>query len=190
MDLKSVRNIRLWIWGVGVLVAAGILVANYVIRERAPAADAMAQALREQALALQPSDINVVLPAEPITVYGVVMDMSLTDGSATLVALLSGDASIYFDRGGGMLSGGSQNHVAMAAKGLVNVAQTEIARFQPGKTASPPRGDARITVLTNKGLRTATVREQSLADGTHPLSDVYYKANEVVTALREPAEAE
>jgi hypothetical protein len=185
MEIKSVRNVRLWIWGVGAVVIAVILVANYVVRERMTPTDAMAMALREQALALKPGDINMVLPAEPLAVYGVVIDMTLTDGTATLVALASGDASIYFDAGGGMLSGGSNSTVATAAKGLVALAQADLGQFQPAKTGIPPRGDARITVLTTQGPRTVTAREQALGDGSHKLSNIYYKANEVVTALRE-----
>ncbi len=184
------RNIRIWIWGVGAVIVVAILAASYIARQRTPAtADAMAAALREQAIALKPADLGLQLPAEPRTAYGVVLDMSLTDGKATLVALSTGDASIYFSTGGGMLSGGSDTAVAEAARSLVAAGQASLSQLKAGDTAPPARGNARITVLTTKGPLTATARERSLSDGSHRLSGLYYKANGVVTALRESGNA-
>lgn len=171
----------------GAAAVLALLGASYMARQRTVAKiDPMTATLRTQAISLKPADIGLAMPAQPLTVYGVVIDLALQDEDATLVALSTGDASLYFENGGGLIGGGSNSAVTESAKGLVALAQGQAAGMKAGDTRPPRKGDTRITFLTTQGPLTEVARERSVADGSHRLSGVYYKANEVVTVLRQP----
>lgn len=180
------RNIRFWIWGVGLLIVLALIGAQMFMRDRTPATpEAMTQALRESALKVSPADLELTLPEEPVTAYGVIVDLGLEEGESTLVAFSTGDASLYFHFGGGMIGGGSDTNVTNAAMAMVEAAQPFAAKLPPAtRTDVPLKGQVRVTLLTNKGLRSEVGEARDMVDNSHRLAPVFYAANAVVTALR------
>lgn len=65
--------------------------------------------LRAQVLKGTRSSFDLAPTSAPMVPWGVVMDWGVSEGSATVVALSDGHASIYLSSGGGYL-GGSQSH--------------------------------------------------------------------------------
>ena len=58
-------------------------------------------ALRNQGLRTPRADIGFLPSANPIEVWGVIMDQALENGIATVVAFADGSASVYLSSGGG-----------------------------------------------------------------------------------------
>ena len=166
-----------------VLVATGFVVFRQVsarASEQNPYQD-----LRAQALRVTPGDLGLQLRPDRQSVYGVVMDMGLPDGTATLAAYSTGDASLYLSSGGGMIGGGGHAKVRQAAQALMQVAESHLTSFSTTSAFDRPAGGrARFFLLTNRGVLAATVAEDEVDAGQAPLSPVWHAAQQVLTELR------
>ncbi len=78
-------------------------------------ADAI-RGLREMALSMRPAELRLPRDWDPNAPYGIVMDMSIDEVVVTVISFASGDASLYFSTGGGVLGGGGHSPVRDAAK--------------------------------------------------------------------------
>ena len=121
--------------------------------------------LREHALSLP-------LPVkEGRTVLMLVMDWYLTSGLASVVAAFDGSASIYLSSGGGFIGGGQGSaEIRAAAARAIEIADQNLARFEPVATADlPERGSVHFYARTATGLMRGTASEKALSDGADPL---------------------
>lgn len=85
-------------------------------------------ALRDQILHLTRDRIGLPAPQHDTDVWAVLMDWGVTHGTATVVAISDGTASIYLSSGGGSIGGGkSHDSLRKAALQAVSIA----AKFQP-----------------------------------------------------------
>lgn len=109
--------------------------------------------LRELALKISPDDLRLKLDGDKITAYGVLLEFALRKATVTLTSYSSGDASLYFSTGGGVLGGVGHEAARNAAKQFVSSAQTflnkmrEVANFP-----LPLTGMTHFYVLTNHGV--------------------------------------
>jgi hypothetical protein len=134
--------------------------------------------LRVMALHLTPGEAGIA--AQPGLPFGVIMETTYERGAATLVALADGTASLYFSTGGGVIGGNTP-----ASKRCVAVAAGLVAQLAPvSDDAFPPPGGTRFHLLTPEGRVGGGADEQTLAGGGHPLSPLFYAAQEVITQLR------
>ena len=106
-------------------------------------------------------------------------------GTATVVAMSDGAASVYLSSGGGYIGGQSNENVRGAAKTAVETA----AEFQPTMLLAPefplpPKGQARFYLLTDEGVFTATASDDDLSSSGHPLSKLADAMQEVVSQYR------
>jgi hypothetical protein len=113
------------------------------------------------------------------------MDWGVSNGSATVVALSDGSASIYISSGGGYIGGQSNEAIRKAAERTVNIA----GEFQPQMRSTttyplPQRGEVIFYVLTDSGIFTASASEQELKSNRHPMSKLANAAQGVVTQYR------
>jgi hypothetical protein len=128
--------------------------------------------LRDQALNLKREKIGLPAPSKSTQPWVAVMDWGLGSGTATVVAIADGTASIYLSSGGGSIGGGqSHESIRKAAQKMVSVA----AEFQPQMRATnsyplPQKGQIVFYVLTDAGVFTATAPEEELSSHRHPLS--------------------
>ncbi len=109
--------------------------------------------LRELALKISPEDFGLKRDGDGITAYGVLMEFTLPKATVTLTSYSSGDASLYFSTGGGILGGIGHETVRNAARQFVSSAQTFLSKMK--EVASfplPPTGMTHFYVLTNHGL--------------------------------------
>ncbi|MEO7216156.1 hypothetical protein [Mucilaginibacter sp.] len=140
--------------------------------------------LRAQIFALKPSDLNLNLPADNETAFGVVIEFGTEDGTATVISLATGDASMYTSGGGGMIGGAYRDNVKKAAISFVNTSQRFFTQMRPGNTALPAIGHIKFHVLTNKGAYSFEGLEAEITAQNSEWVDLFDKANEVITQLR------
>jgi hypothetical protein len=119
-------------------------------------------------------------------VWGVLMETGYPEAAATLVALGDGTASLYFSSGGGVIGGGPHPSINAAARRLVEIAGRHVSELSPTREFPlPSNGDVRFYVLTTKGVLQGGAREESLGEGSHSLSEVFFAGHDVITGLRE-----
>ena len=78
--------------------------------------------LRNKALRLTRAELGLPAGRVPTEPFGVLMEMGYENGSATVVALGEGSASIYLSTGGGSIGGGGHDPVRKAALAMVATA--------------------------------------------------------------------
>lgn len=117
--------------------------------------------------------------------WGVLMEMGYPEGTATLVSLIDGNASLYFSGGGGVIGGGDHAPVSAAAREFVRLAGAKLPSMEA--SAAQPLPSAGLTsfyVLTDDGPRALSAPEEELGEGRHAMSDLFYAGQEVITQLR------
>lgn len=120
------------------------------------------QELRRKAFATDPMSLNInVQEDEP---YGALMEIGLSS-IVTLVCFANGDASLYYQSGGGMTGGGGHEAVRKTAQQFVGLAQKALSQMSPadGQPLPEPEG-VRFYALTPKGILTAQTHREDLSD--------------------------
>jgi hypothetical protein len=122
-------------------------------------------------------------PAEP---YGVLMDWGIEAGSATIVAIADGTASVYLSSGGGFLGGGqSHESIRAAAKKTVELASEVQPLMQLTTTYPlPQRGQVTFYVLTDAGVFTASASDDDMRTHRSPLYKLGDSAQSIITEYR------
>ena len=138
-------------------------------------------------LALQNSRVKLGLPPTPTSTqpWGVIMDWGLAEGTATVVALSDGNASIYLSSGGGFIGGISHESIRKAAQKMVAIA----AECQPQAHAAttyplPKPSQISFYLLTDKGIFAANASEEELSSHRHPLSKLSDAGQNILTQYR------
>lgn len=155
-----------------------------VRRRRAARAGAPAlMELRDRILRLGPSDFGVEPGGhEP---FVAVMDIAFPGAVASVVTASTGDASVYFSTGGGVIGGIGHEAVRTAAIAFVRAAGRDAALLAPTTDLGHPSpGHVRFLARRADGVHAATVTEEELRSGMHPLSRLYRTGQEVITQLR------
>lgn len=144
--------------------------------------------LRDRILRLGPSDFGVEPDGqEP---FVAVMDITFPDAVASLVTASTGDASLYFSTGGGVIGGVGHEAVRTAAIAFVRAAGRDAALLAPTTDLGHPSpGHVRFLARRADGVHAATATEEELQSGINPLSRMYMAGQEVITQLRLVTEA-
>jgi len=140
------------------------------------------EGLRNQALRWTRQKIGLPPPANPGDAWGVAMDWVVTNGTATIVAVSDGSASIYLSSGGGFLGGGGHEPVRNAAKRMVTAA-VECQQLAHATNAYPlpERGTVYFYLLTDDGVLTASASEADLRNHQGPLAALADAGQNVIT---------
>jgi hypothetical protein len=139
--------------------------------------------LRNQILTSSPKELGFNNQNTNMKVYGVLMEIGY-EGIATLVSLRDGNASIYLDNGGGIIGGVGHESVRKASIDFVKESEKYLSSMQNTKSFpySKP-GQVKFYLLTFDGVLTAEADEAALGEGSHKLSPLFYKGDEVITQL-------
>ncbi len=134
-----------------------------------------------RALGVQPSGGE-----RPDQVLGVVIDMGMDRGVATVAGFADGDARIFWSSGGGVIGDLRRfPAVAGAAQNLTGVAGQFLSFLPTGDPHSlPESGWLRLSFLTRAGAHTTEVEEAALQDSGHLLYPVYAAMHSLITQLR------
>jgi hypothetical protein len=173
-----------------VVLGAGLAVWGYIRKEaiesplREPPAE-IYLGLREKILSTSPGELNLSTLESPPAAYGVVMDLGMGSGTATIVSLSTGDTSMYTSRGGGIIGGIGHESCRTASKNFISAAQSFVPKLSRASDHSLPReGAARFYVLTTGGLLVGEATIEALDRGQSPLSPLFAAGNEVITQIR------
>jgi hypothetical protein len=150
-----------------------------------PAPNDVYMGLRNQTLEGSRAKFGLVATSKPTEPWGVLMDWGVSDGSATVVTLSDGNASVYLSSGGAYLGGIGQEAIRKAAQKTVQVAD----EFQPKMHATttyplPQRGEVSFYLLTDAGVFTTSASEKDLAAHRIPLAKLGDAAQDVITQYR------
>jgi hypothetical protein len=175
-----------------ILVAILILVLWSSIRSRVQAGRAPAVPPKDVYLGLrnqmlQGSRAKFGLPATQAVAepWGVVMDWGVTRGTATVVALSDGSASLYLSGGGGYLGGIGQPPIRAAAQKAVEVARSVQLPNQPSTAYPlPETHEVFFYFLTDAGVFLLRSSEPELKTTTHPLRNIGDAMQDVITQYR------
>lgn len=143
------------------------------------------QGLRNMVLCGTRERFGLAQTSTPTEPWGIVMDWGVTNGTATVMALSDGSASIYLSGGGGYLGGQKEESIRDAAHLAVRTA----AEFQPQmkqttEYALPASGEVIFYALTDAGTFTASARESELREADHPFLRLGNAMQNVITQYR------
>lgn len=136
--------------------------------------------MREQAL-------RVRLPGlKENAVHAVLMDWFVGNGTATVVAVADGAASVYLSSGGGF-TGGSESNTALRETALqaVQIAGRQRSLFRPIDDAVlPVAGEVLFYLTTSAGIHVAKADEDKLNVGTHQLTALGNAMQKIIMEYR------
>ncbi len=139
--------------------------------------------LRQQALNVTPTDIGVMVLPDSAEAFGVVMDIGMTTGTATVVAFSTGDASLYLSTGGGVIGGIGHEEVRVAAKDFVSIASScTQGMVLTSSFQLPESGKVAFYILTPRGVFRKEAAETDLQ--ASELAPLYAAGQCVITELR------
>ena len=145
--------------------------------------------LRKMALETKPEQLGLKLSSRKTIVYGVIMDWDVKNGTASTVAFMTGDASIYFSSGAGITGGGTHENVMIMAMQLVEKAQQLLDKaLRTDLTPLPSTDEVIFYFLTNKGIFTKQEELENISNQSSIWVDLFLTANEVITELRKTSE--
>jgi hypothetical protein len=141
--------------------------------------------LRAQIFEMLPANIGITIEPGSAEPWGILMEMRYPNGVATLVSFATGDASLYFSGGGGVIGGVAHESVSHAAKCFVSMAQWYVGRMEVAMSRPlPGPGKVRFYVLISQSVLTVEADEKDLGQKKSDLSPLFYAGHGVITELR------
>lgn len=141
--------------------------------------------LRRQALQTTPDRLNLPGNLRDDEAYGLLMEMVIGDSVVTLACFGDGNASLYYQSGGGMVGGIAHETVRKAAKECIALTQQALPRMNPTDTYPLPGAEeVRFFALTPRGVLTVGTDRQELVEAQDELSALFASGREVVTQMR------
>jgi hypothetical protein len=146
--------------------------------------------LRRMALNVSLADLGLKVAGEEFAAYGVLMETGYAGAIVTLVAYATGDASLYFSNGGGVIGAGKHEDVREAAKTFVAAGQYFLDQMERAtECPTPPSGRAHFYLLTDRGIFTSqSYPEDELGSGRADLSELFFAGHAVISEIRERQE--
>jgi len=163
----------------------------FLARERRPKMTAQADpkiysGLRDLILHGSREKLGISPRSKSTEPWGVVMDWGIPTGTATVVALADGTASVYLSSGGGLIGGGqSHESIRNAAKQVVEIAN----EVQPSMHATsdyplPQNGQVMFYLLSDSGVFTGAASDEDMRGHRNPLYKLGDAAQNVITEYR------
>jgi hypothetical protein len=151
---------------------------------RKPPAEIYAD-LRSISLTVDPADIHLP-PGEPWSgAYVAMMEIGMSSGTATFVAIADGSVSMYTSTGGGVIGAGEHAAVRAAGDRFRSAAAAARGDLQPTtEFPGPTPGEVRFQLRTEDGGFTGAAPEAALAGGRNALSELYAAGQDLVTEIR------
>jgi hypothetical protein len=142
-------------------------------------------ALRNQVLDLDPARSGLH-PTETLQhVWGAMLETGYDSGVATVVSLKDGTTSLYSSAGFGIIGGGAHADVILATARFLAAVEAALDGMPPeADPGLPGEGQTIIRALTFDGRRAVSGAEGDFGSGVHPLSNLFYAGQAVMTELQ------
>ena len=142
--------------------------------------------LRGLALNVQPAEIGVAAGAPA---YGALLEIDMGKAVITLACFATGDASLYYSNGGGMVGGIGIPKVRAEAIRMVNAYGDEVDLLAPvNEVELPTDGHVSFIALTAHGLSANTASIDEILMGGTRFANLFDAGQRVITAFRESDE--
>jgi len=141
--------------------------------------------LRQMALTGSRSKLGLAPTSSRTEPWGVLMDWGLQKGTATVLAMSDGSASVYFSTGGGYIGGKGQEPIRIAAERAIEAAK--LVRLPQSPTTAfpiPEQHGVFFYFLTDAGVFMFRTSEQELNTNGHPLRKLGDSMQGVITQYR------
>jgi len=144
----------------------------------------MSAGLRRQALEMPPFDASAP-DDEP---FGFISEFLQGETVVTMTAFLTGDASVYFSTGGGIIGLIGKAEVAQLARSTVEALRPFAAQLERSDVTDPPgAGDYCFYVLTPAGRRVCRLNMSGTASRNSPEVKLIGLGGTLLTKIRENA---
>jgi hypothetical protein len=145
--------------------------------------------LRSNVLSLDPSSIGIDRSDQLSILWAVLFELGYPNGTATIVAMADGTASMYTSNGGGLIGGAGRPTVAEAARRFVGLVADAAGVLAPASSFPLPEpGRVHLHARTFDGPLTGDAATADLESTGHPLSAAYAAGQDLITELRLAAE--
>lgn len=151
-----------------------------------PEPDALYVQLRERVLTGSAADFKVEPGTNSFTLWGVVIEHGLPNGTATLVCFANGEATLYLSSGAGLAGTSSNAAIRASASNLVVAAAQHLSAVSPTESwPTPGIGQVAFWFLsTNQVLGTHVARaDLENENHPHPLTKLYRSANALLSEM-------
>ena len=146
--------------------------------------------LRATLLEGSPAGFGITMVTETHGVWGLLVDMGFAAGVATVAMTIDGNASVYYQGGGGIIGGVGIEPVRKLARQVTIFAEQFVESCEPASDFPlPGAGDVALHILTRDGVRSGLASRAELESKEHPLSMLYLASQGVVAALRQASDA-
>ena len=144
--------------------------------------------LRGQVFSATPEQIGLT-NTDDERPYAIVMDMGMEEGTATLVSIIDGNASMYLSSGGGVIGGFGHENCKKAAIDFVNMGQDYFTKMVSVDSFPLPKADnVRFYILTNKGKYSIEEEIAKIENDKSDWGQLFFEGQKVITELRLIAE--
>lgn len=187
--MKNIINIGTILIAIGLVVGLGVLVVFYakILSPQAKDPTEAYYGLRKMMLEVTPEKISNIETVGTHGVYGVLMEFWLpeTDVVITLATLTTGDASLYFSNGAGVLGGGEHEKVREKVMIFNRKADEYISRCEKVDSFPLPERDrTNFYILTKEGVYRVTPLADELSAEGGSFYDLFSSGNDVITEIR------
>jgi hypothetical protein len=140
------------------------------------------QGLRLQVLQSSRESLGIAPTDTENKVWGVVMDWNLGHGTATVIAVADGNASVYLSSGGGSIGGGKTHEsIRLAAQKAVLLASELLPKMRHLTEYPLPEVElVSFYALTDTGVFSESASTKELAADQHPLSSLGNAMQEII----------
>lgn len=141
--------------------------------------------LRESVFKTKITDLQGVQPLGDYRIFGAIMEMGHAQGFATIACFITGDASIYFSNGGGMLGGINHQIVRDATLKFIQSSLNFITMFKRTDVHPFPKAEQdHFYILSQDGVYAAQALTNDLGNKRSELSPLFFAGQDVITAYR------
>ncbi len=118
-------------------------------------------------------------------VYGLITEIAMNPGSASIISFLSGDTSLYLSSGGGFIGAGQHEEVREMVIQKVDGFQRYLSKAKKtDEPKLPEKGKVSFNFLTKNGIYSATENMADIESGQSELSGLFREVNEIITQIR------
>ncbi len=144
----------------------------------------MYRSLRGRLFLTDPKTLGLS-PSEDERFWGLVVDIGVETGVATLVVLRDGTISLYFSNGGGLIGLGQHDEMHEKADRLLSLAEDFSLEGPEAEKDTLPSEDAtRFNFLGFNGARAMEEPDEALELDDHPLHPLWEAAHDIIAAAQ------